>query len=62
MLVVPPDPFMAGGIAFMICHPPSARGHGYNVVAMDHFIRWAKAMMPFDNLGIPLVIPGMGCT
>jgi hypothetical protein len=40
--VVSIDPFTTGGIAFMTCHPPSAGGHGYNIVAMDYFMKMGR--------------------
>jgi transposase InsO family protein len=35
----------------MTCHPHSARGHGYIIVAIDYFTKWAEAMLTFDNTG-----------
>jgi transposase InsO family protein len=35
----------------MTCNPHSAGGHGYIVVAMDYFTKWAKVMPTFDNTG-----------
>jgi hypothetical protein len=35
----------------MTCHPHSAGGHGYIIVAIDYFIKWAEAMPTFDNTG-----------
>jgi transposase InsO family protein len=29
----------------------TARGHGYIIVAIDYFTKWAKAMSTFDNTG-----------
>ena len=37
-------PFTKWGIDFMHCKPTSARGHGYIIVAMDYFTKWAEAM------------------
>ena len=28
----------------MTCNPHSAKGHGYIIVAMDYFTKWAEAM------------------
>jgi hypothetical protein len=36
---------------FMTCHPHSAGGHGYIIVAVDYFTKWAEAMPTFDNTG-----------
>jgi transposase InsO family protein len=33
----------------MTCNPHSVRGHGYIIVAMDYFTKWAEAMPAFDN-------------
>jgi hypothetical protein len=33
----------------MTCHPHSARGHGYIIVAIDYFTKWVEAMPTFDN-------------
>jgi hypothetical protein len=58
--VVSIDPFTEGGIDFMTCHPHSAGGHGYIIVAVDYFTQWAEAMPTFDNTGIPLSEPRNG--
>jgi hypothetical protein len=42
-------PFTKWGIDFMTCNPHSAEGHGYIIVAMDYFTKWAEAMPTFDN-------------
>jgi hypothetical protein len=47
--VVSIGPFAKWGIDFRICHPHSARGHGYIIVAVDYFMKWAEAMLTFDN-------------
>jgi hypothetical protein len=44
----------------MTCHPHSAGGHGYIIVAIDYFTKWAEAMPTFDNTGIPLSEPRNG--
>jgi hypothetical protein len=44
-------PFVKWGIDFMACHPHSAGGHGYIIVAVDYFTKWAKAMLKFHNTG-----------
>ena len=33
----------------MHCQPTSAEGHGYIIVAMDYFTKWAKAMPTYAN-------------
>jgi transposase InsO family protein len=35
----------------MTCHPHSVGGHGYIIVAVDYFTKWAEAMSTFDNTG-----------
>jgi hypothetical protein len=49
--VVSVGPFAKWGIDFMTRHPHSAGGHGYIIVAIDYFTKWAKAMPTFDNTG-----------
>jgi hypothetical protein len=49
--VVSVGPFAKLGIDFMTCHPHSAWGHGYIIVAVDYFTKWAEAMPTFDNTG-----------
>jgi hypothetical protein len=44
-------PFAKWGIDFMICNPHSVEGHGYIIVLMDYFTKWAKAMPAFNNIG-----------
>jgi hypothetical protein len=40
----------------MTCNPHSAGGHGYIIVAMDYFTKWAKAMPTFDNTRKTIVL------
>jgi hypothetical protein len=47
--VVSIGPFLKWGINIMTCHPHSAGGHGYIIVAVDYFMKWAEAMPKFDN-------------
>jgi hypothetical protein len=44
-------PFVKWGINFMTCHPHSVGGHGYIIVPIDYFMKWAKAMPTFENTG-----------
>jgi hypothetical protein len=39
------------GIDFTTCHPFSARGHHYIIVAVDYFMNWVKSMPTFNNDG-----------
>ena len=50
-LVVSTGPFMKWGIDFMTCNPHSSGGHGYIIVAVDYFTKWAEAMPTFNNIG-----------
>jgi hypothetical protein len=47
--VVLVGPFAKWGIDFMTCNPHSAGGHGYIIVVVDYFMKWAEAMPTFDN-------------
>jgi hypothetical protein len=47
--IVSVDPFAKWGIDFMTCHPHSVGGHGYIIVVVDYFTKWAEAMPRFDN-------------
>jgi hypothetical protein len=49
--VVSVGPFAKWGIDFMTCHPHSVGGHGYIIVAIDYFTKWAEVMPTFDNTG-----------
>jgi hypothetical protein len=49
--VVSIGPFAKWGIDFMTCNPHSVGGHGYIIVAVDYFTKWAEAMPTFDNTG-----------
>jgi hypothetical protein len=44
-------PFAKWGINFITCHPHSAGGHGYIIVAVDYFTKWVEVMPTFDNTG-----------
>ena len=37
-------PFTEWGIDYTTCHPPSARGHHYIIVAVDYFTKCVEAM------------------
>ena len=49
--VVSIGPFAKWGIDFMTCQPHSTWGHGYIIVAVDYFTKWAEVMSTFDNTG-----------
>ena len=39
------------GINYMHCKPTSAEGHGYIIVAVDYFTKWAEAMPTYAEDG-----------
>eukprot|EP00253_Pinus_taeda_P022198 PITA_22198 len=47
--VVVVGPFTKWGIYFMTCNPTLAGGHGYIIVAVDYFTKWAEAMPTLNN-------------
>jgi hypothetical protein len=49
--VITVGPFTKWGIDFTTCHPTSAGGHRYIIVAIDYFTKWVEAMPPFNNDG-----------
>ena len=40
-------PFAKWGIDLITCNPHSAGGHGYIILAVDYFTKWAEAMPTF---------------
>jgi hypothetical protein len=49
--IIAVGPFAKWGIDFMQCNPTSTGGHGYIIVAVDYFTKWAEAMPTLDNTG-----------
>eukprot|EP00253_Pinus_taeda_P030115 PITA_30115 len=49
--VVTVCPFAKWGIDYMTCNPRSARGHGYIIVVVDYFTKWAEAMPTLSKDG-----------
>eukprot|EP00253_Pinus_taeda_P020961 PITA_20961 len=49
--VVAIGPFAKWGIDFMTCNPTSAERHGYIIVVVDYFTKWAEAMPTLNNSG-----------
>eukprot|EP00253_Pinus_taeda_P024275 PITA_24275 len=47
--VVAVGPFAKWRIDFMTCNPTSTGGHGYIIVAVDYFTKWAEAMPTLNN-------------
>eukprot|EP00253_Pinus_taeda_P025390 PITA_25390 len=45
------SPFAKWGIDYVTCNPHSARGHGYIIVAVDYFMKWAEAMPTLSKDG-----------
>eukprot|EP00253_Pinus_taeda_P022918 PITA_22918 len=50
-LVVTVGPFAKWGIDYMTYNPRLARGHGYIIIAVDYFTKWAKAMPTLSEDG-----------
>ena len=49
--VVAIGPFAKWGIEFVHCRPTSDGGHGYTIVAVDYFTKWAEAMPTYEEDG-----------
>eukprot|EP00253_Pinus_taeda_P024724 PITA_24724 len=47
--IVAVGPFAKWGIDFMKCNPTSTGGHGYIIVAVDYFTKWAEVMPTLNN-------------
>ena len=45
--IISVDSFGKWGIDFIICNPHSVGGHGYIILAVDYFTKWAEAMPTF---------------
>jgi hypothetical protein len=45
------SPFTKWGIDFIQCKPTSVGGHGYIIIVIDYFTKWAEAMPTFLNDG-----------
>ena len=39
------------GIDFITCNPRSVGGHGYIILGVDYFAKWAKAMPTYKDDG-----------
>ena len=50
-LVVVIIPFSKWGIDYMHCNPTSSRWHGYIIVAIDYFTKWAEVMPTYAEDG-----------
>jgi len=42
-------PFAKWGIDFVTCNPHSFEGHGYAILAVDYFTKWAEAMATYED-------------
>ena len=49
--VVTVGPFAKWGIDYVTCNPRSTGGHGYIIVAVDYFTKWAEAMPTLSEDG-----------
>ena len=49
--IIAVSPFAKWGIDFITCNPHSAGGHGYIILAVDYFTKWAEAMPTFVTDG-----------
>lgn len=45
------DPFTKWGIEFITCNPHSVKGHGYIILVVYYFTKWAEAMSKFAANG-----------
>eukprot|EP00253_Pinus_taeda_P006471 PITA_06471 len=54
--IVVVGPFTKWGIYFMTCNPTSVGGHGYIIVAVDYFTKWAEVMPTLNNNGETVVL------
>ena len=50
-LIIAVGPFSKWGIDFMHCNPTSTGRHGYIIVDMDYFTKWAEAMPTYAEDG-----------
>ena len=48
--VIVVGPFAKWGIDFKHCNPISTGGHGYIIIAMDYFTKWAEAMPTYAEV------------
>ena len=49
--VISVGPFSKWGIDYMHCNPTSAGGHGYIIIVVDYFTKWAEAMHTYAEDG-----------
>ena len=49
--IIAVGPFSKWGIDFMHCKPTSVEGHGYIIVVMDYFTKWAKEIPTYAKDG-----------
>lgn len=45
------SPFAKWGIDYMTCNPCSVGGHGYIIIIVDYFTKWAEAMPTLSEDG-----------
>ena len=49
-------PFSKWGIDFMHCNPTLVEGHGYIIIAVDYFTKWAKEIPTYVEDGKTVVL------
>ena len=49
--IIAVGPFTEWGIDLMHCKPTLAGGHGYIIIVIDYFTKWAKAMPTYVEDG-----------
>ena len=47
--IIAVGPFAKWGIDFIAYNPHSARGHGYIILAVDYFTKWAEVMSTYRD-------------
>lgn len=52
--VITVGPFSKWGIDFMTCTSHSAEGHGYIIVVVNYFTKWAEAMPTYNVEGLTI--------
>lgn len=48
-LIIAVGPFAKWGIDFVTCNPHSAGGHGYIILVVNYFTKWAKVMPTYKD-------------
>eukprot|EP00253_Pinus_taeda_P020159 PITA_20159 len=53
--VITIDPFAKWGIDYVTCNPRSAGGHGFIIISIDYFTKWAEVMPTLNEDGHTVV-------